>query len=72
MGPGMVWNGVWERDQSATCSDSSEPVTFPVRETSPVMATFCLAGCPRARERRAEMIVTPALGPSLGVAPSGT
>ena len=30
---------------------------------------FCLAGRPRANERRAETIVHPAEGPSLGVAP---
>ena len=46
--------------------------TFPVRDTSPVIATFCLTGLSIARESKAEMIVTPALGPSLGVAPSGT
>ena len=46
--------------------------TFPVSDTSPVIATFCLTGLSRARESKAEMMVTPALGPSLGVAPSGT
>ena len=43
--------------------------TFPVRDTSPVIAMFCLTGRPVAREMRAEMIVQPADGPSLGVAP---
>lgn len=33
------------------------------------MAMFCLTGCLVARERRAEMMVQPAEGPSLGVAP---
>jgi len=36
------------------------------------MAMPCLMGVSRASERRAETMVTPALGPSLGVAPSGT
>lgn len=48
---------------------SSTVRTLPVSDTSPVMATFCLTGRPVARERRAETIVTPALGPSFGVAP---
>ena len=43
--------------------------TFPVRDTSPVMATFCLTGLSVARDRRAVMMVQPADGPSLGVAP---
>ena len=43
--------------------------TFPVRDTSPVMATFCLNGVSVARERRADTMVHPADGPSLGVAP---
>ena len=43
--------------------------TFPVSESSPVMATFCLIGRSLANEMRAETMVTPALGPSLGVAP---
>lgn len=45
--------------------------TLPVRETSPVMAMFCRTGLSMARERRAETMVTPALGPSFGVAPWG-
>ena len=45
--------------------------TFPVRETSPVMASFPLIGWLRANERRAVMMVHPAEGPSLGVAPAG-
>lgn len=47
-------------------------LTFPVRETSPVMATFCLMGLFSARDMRADTIVIPALGPSFGTAPSGT
>ena len=43
--------------------------TFPVRDTSPVMATFCLTGLSVAKDRSAVMIVQPADGPSLGVAP---
>lgn len=46
--------------------------TFPIRDTSPVIAIFCLIGLSIARDKRAVTIVTPALGPSLGVAPSGT
>lgn len=46
--------------------------TLPFRETSPVMAIFCLTGVLVAKDIRAVTIVTPALGPSLGVAPSGT
>ena len=33
------------------------------------MATFCLSGRPSANDTNADTIVTPALGPSLGVAP---
>ena len=47
-------------------------LTFPVSETSPVIATLSLIGLLVAKETSAETIVTPALGPSLGVAPSGT
>ena len=35
------------------------------------MAMFCRTGLSMARERRAETMVTPALGPSFGVAPWG-
>lgn len=42
---------------------------FPVRDTSPVMATFCRTGMLVAKDSRAVTIVQPALGPSLGVAP---
>lgn len=42
---------------------------FPVRDTSPVIAVFCLTGLFMARESSADTIVHPALGPSFGVAP---
>lgn len=47
-------------------------LTLPVRDTSPVIARFCLIGLFIASESKAVMIVQPADGPSLGVAPSGT
>ena len=43
--------------------------TRPVKETSPVIATFCLIGLFKLNERRAVTMVQPAEGPSLGVAP---
>ncbi|KAG8335955.1 hypothetical protein J6590_056532 [Homalodisca vitripennis] len=43
--------------------------TLPLRETSPVMATFWRIGVLSARDSKAVTIVHPALGPSLGVAP---
>ena len=46
--------------------------TWPVRVTSPVMATSLLTGVPVTSEQIAVAIVTPALGPSLGIAPAGT
>lgn len=46
--------------------------TLPVREISPVIPMFCLIGLFNASESKAVVIVIPALGPSLGVAPSGT
>ena len=46
-----------------------QKLTFPVRETSPVMARFCWIGLLRASERRAVIMVHPADGPSFGVAP---
>jgi hypothetical protein len=45
--------------------------TFPVRVTSPVIATSGATGVPIASERSAVMRVQPAEGPSLGVAPDG-
>jgi len=46
--------------------------TFPVRETSPVIATSCRTGMSFARDKSAVTTVQPALGPSLGVAPYNT
>lgn len=42
---------------------------FPVNDTSPVIATFCLTGQFMASDSKAVTIVHPALGPSFGVAP---
>ena len=42
---------------------------FPVRDNSPVIATFCRTDRLVARDNNAVTIVQPALGPSLGVAP---
>ncbi|MNJ60170.1 hypothetical protein D3C77_558860 [compost metagenome] len=46
--------------------------TCPVKVSSPVIATPFFGAWSRARDSRALAMVTPALGPSLGVAPSGT
>ena len=46
--------------------------TWPVSVTSPVMATSLLTGVSVTSEQMAVAIVTPALGPSLGMAPAGT
>ena len=46
--------------------------TRPVSVSSPVIAVSRRTGCPVSVLTRLESIVTPALGPSLGVAPSGT
>ena len=43
--------------------------TLPRRDTSPVIATFCLIGRSIARDNSAVTIVQPALGPSFGTAP---
>ena len=45
--------------------------TFPVNDSSPVMATFCRIGLFNASDSKAVTMVTPADGPSFGVAPSG-
>ena len=45
--------------------------TFPLNEISPVIAKFCLIGLFKTNDNKAEVIVTPAEGPSLCVAPSG-
>ncbi len=46
--------------------------TCPVRVISPVMATSLFTGVPVTSEAMALAMVTPALGPSLGMAPAGT
>ncbi len=46
--------------------------TRPWSVTSPVMPTVCLTGRPVSSDASAVVIVTPALGPSLGIAPAGT
>eukprot|EP00966_Prymnesium_polylepis_P203156 4706356-Prymnesium_polylepis.1 len=46
--------------------------TLPVSESSPVIARSARGGVAVASESSAVTIVTPADGPSLGVAPSGT
>jgi hypothetical protein len=46
--------------------------TCPVSVTSPVIATSPDTGRPVTSETIAVVIVTPALGPSLGIAPAGT
>src|SRR5256885_12845667 len=45
--------------------------TFPIRDSSPVMAVFSFTGFFVDRDNKAVTIVTPAEGPSFGVAPSG-
>ena len=46
--------------------------TRPVREISPVIATSARTGRPDSSDASAVVIVTPADGPSFGVAPAGT
>ena len=46
--------------------------TRPCSVTSPVIPTVCFTGRPLSNEASAVTIVTPALGPSLGMAPAGT
>jgi len=46
--------------------------TRPCSVTSPVMPTVCLTLRPVSSEASAVTMVTPALGPSLGMAPAGT
>lgn len=43
--------------------------TRPVKETSPVIATFCFIGLFKPSDNNAVTIVQPADGPSFGVAP---
>ena len=46
--------------------------TSPLSVISPVIATSCRTGWLRAADRMAVAIVTPADGPSFGIAPAGT
>ena len=46
--------------------------TRPCSVTSPVMPTVCFTGRPDSSDASAVVIVMPALGPSLGIAPAGT
>ena len=79
---GNVERGETRKHQNGPCSRSDEQsffvnsnknsenkVTFPVRDTSPVIAKFCRTGLFVARDNNAVIIVQPAEGPSLGVAP---
>lgn len=43
--------------------------TRPVKDTSPVIATFCFIGLFNPSDKNAVTIVQPADGPSFGVAP---
>ncbi|MNT33175.1 hypothetical protein D3C72_1690870 [compost metagenome] len=61
--------------RSAASSFSFRPpiaVTSPRSVISPVMATSARTGMPLRADTSAVVIAAPALGPSLGVAPSGT
>lgn len=62
---------LWTRALTAIVFSLIPPTgrIFPVNDTSPVMATFCLTGQFMARDSRAVTMVHPALGPSFGVAP---
>ena len=46
--------------------------TRPWRVTSPVIPTVCFTGRSDKSDASAVVIVIPALGPSLGIAPAGT
>lgn len=52
--------------------ENNEDYKINIFTTLPVMAKFSLTGFFFANEISAVTMVTPALGPSLGVAPSGT
>src|SRR6266446_1549635 len=62
----------------AACAASTFCLTPPIgstrpwRVTSPVMPTLCLTARSVSKEASAVTIVTPALGPSFGIAPAGT
>ena len=60
-------------NRKAYARTSSQPGrTRPRRVISPVMATSRCTGVPDRAETSAVQMVTPAEGPSLGTAPSGT
>ena len=44
---------------------------LPLKDNSPVIAKLGFKGLFRIKDKIAEVIVTPADGPSLGIAPSG-
>ena len=64
---------IWACTAASTFS-LSPPMgrTLPRRVISPVIATSLLTCRPERAEIRAVAMVTPALGPSLGMAPAGT
>ena len=75
----LQWSSLWSlqlakpaKQQGHLCLYTVFIITFPVSETSPVIAMLSLIGLLVAKETSAETMVMPALGPSLGVAPSGT
>ncbi len=59
---------------AASAFSFSPPIgsTWPVSVISPVIATSARTGRPDSSDTSAVAIVTPALGPSFGVAPAGT
>ena len=57
---------------SAFCLSPPIGSTRPCSVISPVIPTVCLTARPVSSEASAVTIVTPALGPSLGIAPAGT
>jgi hypothetical protein len=57
---------------STFCFNPPIGSTRPCSVTSPVMPTVLFTGLPLSSETSAVTIVTPALGPSFGIAPAGT
>jgi hypothetical protein len=57
---------------SSFCFSPPIGSTRPVSDTSPVIATSERTRRPDSSDARAVVMVTPALGPSLGTAPAGT
>ena len=62
----------WRRAASAFSRMPPTGSTRPESVISPVIATSASTGTPRAADTIAVAIVTPADGPSLGIAPAGT